>query len=89
MGAVIDARQAGDVDVGVALGCRQAGVAEQLLYAAQVGATLEEVGREAVPQLVGMHAAPSASGDPVSGEATSQLAVDDAPAAGAEEEGGL
>ena len=43
--------------VRVNLGRADAGMAEQLLDDAQVGAVLQQVGREAVPQHVGSHVA--------------------------------
>jgi hypothetical protein len=42
-------------DVRVQLGRRQIGVPEHFLDAAQVGAALEQVGRERVPQQVRVH----------------------------------
>ena len=50
MGLVVDRHQVVDVDVGVALGGAQAGVAEHLLDRAQVGALAQQVRREAVAQ---------------------------------------
>ena len=50
-------------DVGVELGRAQVGVAEHLLDAAQVGAALEQVGRERVAQQVGVDAARLEPGD--------------------------
>ena len=52
MGAVVDAAQAAAVDVAVDLGGRERAVAEQLLDHAQVGAALEQVGRERVAKPV-------------------------------------
>src|SRR6185436_6505702 len=46
MGRAIDRAQAGGVDVGVALGGRQASVAQQLLDGAQVAAGRQQVGGE-------------------------------------------
>src|SRR5262245_25615420 len=43
------------VDVGVALGGGEAGVPQQLLDGPEVGATLEQVGRERMAQGVGAH----------------------------------
>ena len=43
-------------DVGVELGRREVGVAEHLLHAAQVGAALEQVGRERVAEQMGVDA---------------------------------
>lgn len=52
MGPFVAAAQAFDRDVGVDLCRRQAGVSEDLLHGAQVGAALQEVGGRAVPQPV-------------------------------------
>ena len=41
-----------DTDVGVDLRCRQTGMAQQGLHAAEIGAVVEEMGGETVPQLV-------------------------------------
>ena len=48
-----DISQARPHDMGVHLGGRNVGMPEHGLHAAQVRATLEKVGREAVPQDVG------------------------------------
>src|SRR5436309_2887424 len=50
--ALVTAPQPLDRDVRVDLGRRQAGVAQHLLDAAQVGTALEQVRRRAVPQAV-------------------------------------
>ena len=50
MGAIIDGQQPGGVDVGIALGRRQRGMAQEFLDRAQIAAAGEEVGGEAVPQ---------------------------------------
>src|SRR5215211_6975540 len=50
MGSVIDAAEPPAVDVGIHLRCRERAVAEQLLDHAQVGAALEQMGRECVPE---------------------------------------
>ena len=52
MGGIIDLLHAGGGDVGVDLGGAEVGVAEELLDAAEVGAVVEEVGGEAVPEFV-------------------------------------
>ena len=52
MGGVIDFLHPLGGYVGVNLGGREAGVAEQALHAAQVGAGIEEVGGEAVTEFV-------------------------------------
>ena len=52
VGSVIDLLHAGGGDVGVDLGGAEVGVAEELLDAAEVGAVVEEVGGEAVPEFV-------------------------------------
>ncbi len=52
MRAVVDAAQAAPVDVAVDLSRRQRAVPQQLLDRPQVGASLEQVGRERVPQAV-------------------------------------
>ena len=52
MGAVVDAAEALRVDVAVDLRRRERAVAEELLDRAQVGAALEQVRRERVPQAV-------------------------------------
>src|SRR6187551_368132 len=55
MGGAIDRAQAGGVDVGVALGGREAGVAQQLLDGAQVAAGRQQVGRKGVPERMRLH----------------------------------
>jgi hypothetical protein len=52
MGSVIDLAEATGVDVAVSLGRGQRAVAEKLLDHAQVGAPLEQVRRERVPEPV-------------------------------------
>src|SRR6476469_9524383 len=52
MGRVVDPAQALAVDVGVDLGRRQRAVTEQLLDRAEVGAALEQVRGERVPEPV-------------------------------------
>src|SRR5688572_18167887 len=52
MRAVIDAPKAARVDVAVDLGRREGRVPEELLDDAEVGAALEEMGRERVPEPV-------------------------------------
>src|SRR5215210_6649341 len=59
MGAVVDAAQALAVDVAVHLRRRERAVAEQLLDRTQVGAALEEVRRERVPEPVRMSERPA------------------------------
>jgi hypothetical protein len=54
MGSVIDLAEATGVDVAVSLGRGQRAVAEKLLDHAQVGAPLEKVRREGMPEPVGM-----------------------------------
>src|SRR5688572_11325133 len=51
----IDRAQARRVDVGVALGGRQAGVPQQLLDGAQVAAGRQQVGREGMAQRMRRH----------------------------------
>ena len=53
MEPVVEASQPLLVDVGVDLGGRDVGVAEHRLDRAEVGAVLEQVGGEAVPQHMG------------------------------------
>jgi hypothetical protein len=50
MASVIDLAQAAAVDVAVHLGCREGAVPKQLLDDAQVGAALEQMGRERMPE---------------------------------------
>ena len=52
MRTVVDAAQVARVDVAVELRRRERAVAEQLLDRAQVGAAVEQVGRERVPEAV-------------------------------------
>ena len=54
MGAVIDLREVLEVEVGVDLGGADVGVAEQLLYRAQITAGFEHVTGEGVTQHMGM-----------------------------------
>src|SRR5262249_41943514 len=63
--AVIGVHQTAQVDVRVPLRRRRAGVAEQLLDGAQVGAGPEQVGREGVPKRVRGRARRRASGGDV------------------------
>jgi hypothetical protein len=56
VGAIIDGHQVVDVDLGVALGCAQAGVPEQLLNRPQVGAFTQQMGGKAVAQGMRGHA---------------------------------
>ena len=53
MKLLVDRSEVFAVHVGVDLGGGEVGVAEHLLHRAQVGAALEQVGREAVAQRVG------------------------------------
>ncbi len=53
VGGAPDVEEAGLVDMGVALGGGEAGVAEKLLDGAQIGAAGQQVGCEGVPQGVG------------------------------------
>ena len=55
MGVTVNVEQVRRVDRGVYLGRRQAGMAEQLLQRAQVGAAAEQMGGEAVAQRMGSH----------------------------------
>ena len=61
MRAVVDASQATRVDVAVDLCRRERCVAEEFLDDAQVGAALEEVRREGVPETMGVAQEPSHS----------------------------
>ena len=54
MGAVVDAAEPPSVHVAVELRGRQGAMAEKLLDRSQVGAALEQVRRERVPQPVRM-----------------------------------
>ena len=56
---VVDLGEACEVDVGVALGRREACVTEQLLDRAQVCAGIQEMGREGVAERVRARADPS------------------------------
>ena len=62
MGVVVDLFHAFGGDVGVDLGGGETGVAEEFLDAAEVCAVVEEVGGEAVAELVGMDFLGEASG---------------------------
>ena len=55
MGAVIDLGQLRGGELGVALGCGKALVAQQFLYGAQVGALFKQMRTEGVAQRVRMH----------------------------------
>src|SRR5688500_6186962 len=77
VGEVIDLPQALGVDVAIDLRGRERGVAEELLDRAQVGAALEQVRGEGVPQPVGV------------GEHPANRARVEPPAADGEEEGVL
>src|SRR5215217_3195357 len=59
MRAVVDLAEAAGVDVAVYLGRRERAVPEQLLDRPQVGAALEQVRRERVPQTVRMRQQPA------------------------------
>ena len=48
----VDVHQLRDIDVGIALGRGQLDVAEQFLDGAQIGARLQQVRRERMPQRV-------------------------------------
>ena len=52
MGLIVDAGEVLEIKVGVDLGCRDVGVAEQLLHPAQVLARFEQMGGERVPKQV-------------------------------------
>ena len=52
MGSVIDLAESAGVDVAVRLGRGERAVSEELLDHAQVGAALEEMGRERMPESV-------------------------------------
>ncbi len=52
MGGIVDLFEACGADVGVDLGGLETGMAEEFLDGAEVGAVVEEVGGEAVPQFV-------------------------------------
>ena len=52
MGGAVDLEEPGEVDLGVALGRRERGVAEQLLDGAQVGARGQQVRGEGMAQRV-------------------------------------
>ena len=53
VGTLVDGAEPGCIDVGVALGRHQGGVAQHFLDGAQVGSALEEVGGRRVAQSVG------------------------------------
>src|SRR6478735_12409816 len=78
--------QAGGRDVGVALRRGQAGVAEDLLDAAQVRTTLEEVGRGGVAQRVRRHVVDAREGGGLVDD-RARLALVEAAPAQAEEDG--
>ena len=67
---VVDFAEAAAGDVGVDLGGGEAGVAEELLDGAEVGAVLQQVGGEGVAEGVGA--------DVVLGAGGEDVAVDDA-----------
>jgi hypothetical protein len=56
MGTLISAGEMLEIKVGVDLGSADVGVAQQFLYAAQVAARFQQVGRERVPEQVWVHA---------------------------------
>src|SRR5215831_17729134 len=72
VGLVVDLAQAPPGEVGVDLRRRDLLVSEQLLDGAQVGAALEQVGRETMAQRVGR----AGRGDAGAGEAARDDAVD-------------
>ena len=74
MRAIVDSPQAPGVDVAVDLGRRERAVAEELLDHAQVGAALEQVGGEGVPQAVrvGKHAPDHARVEPAASRGDEQ-----------------
>src|SRR5262245_23525067 len=88
VGAVVDLDQAVLGDLGVELGGGEAGVAEQLLDAADVGATGEQVGRERWAQDVRGDLVREADTGGVAAEELPGALAGDAGAAGAEEQGG-
>ena len=53
MGVAVDVHQVRRIHRGIDLRRRQAGMAEQLLEGAEIGAAPEQMGREAVPQCMG------------------------------------
>ena len=90
MGVAVDGEQPIDVDVGVALGGRERGVPEQLLDRPQVGALLEQVGGEGVPQRVRVNAAGTRRGvDPVVENAPHRAIAQAAASAIAEDRAGI
>ena len=62
MGLVVDGEQAVAVDLGVDLGRRQGGVAQEFLDLAEIGAGRQEVGCEGVAQRVGRRGLGKAEG---------------------------
>ena len=62
MSLVVHRAQSGDRDVRVELGGGQAGVTEQFLHDAQIGAAFEQVGGRAVPQTVRAHVGSAVDG---------------------------
>jgi hypothetical protein len=52
MGAAVDGEQLGDVDVRIALRRAQPGMTEELLNRAKIGAALQQMGCERVPERV-------------------------------------
>lgn len=59
---VVEAGQLGQAQVSVSLGGGESGVAQKLLYGAQVRSPLEEMGGKTVPQGVGADGFLNASG---------------------------
>ena len=85
VGPIVDRHQMIDVDLGVALGGAQAGVAEHLLDGAQVGALAQQVGGEAVAEGVGRDPADPLPQHPA-GQLPAGLARIEPAAAAAEED---
>ena len=50
MGLFVNPHQLFKIDIGVALRCAERGMAQKFLYLPQIGAVLEQMCREAVPQ---------------------------------------
>src|SRR5205085_10860028 len=83
---VVNLGEAGEVDVRVALGRRETGVAEELLDGAQVGAAVQEMGRERMAERVRARVHPRAGGARVLGDDARDAAGSEAPAAHVQED---
>jgi hypothetical protein len=86
VGGVEDLAQVVGRHVRVDLGGRHVGVAEHLLHAAQVGAALQQVRGEAVPERVQADLAGHAGGAQVTAQDVGEALPGQGPAAGVQEQ---